>query len=76
MSNSIASRGLRAALVVISGALLIALAACSNTYGPPVAGQPLTWGQRHYVELQKANAAHDSRRSDRSSHQGKGFHGQ
>jgi len=67
MTNSIASRGLRAALFAFSGALLIGLAACSNTYGPPVAGEPLTWGQQHYLDNERAQANHDSRRSDSSS---------
>jgi hypothetical protein len=76
MKNSIVSRGLRAALLGFSGVLLLGLAACANTYGPPVPGQPLSWGQQHYVDVQKAQQAHDSRRSDRSDHQGSGFHGQ
>jgi hypothetical protein len=68
MKNSIASRGLRAALFASSGALLLALAACNNGYGPPAPGQTsLTWGQQHYLDVQKARANHDSGRSDRSS---------
>jgi hypothetical protein len=66
MNNSIASRGLRAALLVSSGALLLTLAACNNGYGPPTPGETsLTWGQQHYLDVQKANANHDSGRNDR-----------
>jgi hypothetical protein len=65
MKNTIASRGLRATLFVFSGALLLALAACNNGYGPPAPGQAsLTWGQQHYLDVQKAQADHDSRQSD------------
>ena len=71
MKNSIVTRGLRTALLGFSGALLLGLAACGNTYGPPVAGQPLTWGQQHYLDNQKAIAAHEARRADHGS---KGFH--
>jgi hypothetical protein len=68
MKNSIASRGLRAAILVSSSALLLALAACNNGYGPPSPDQAsLTWGQQHYLDVQKAQANHDSGRSDRSS---------
>jgi hypothetical protein len=68
MKNTIASRGLRAALFASSGALLLTLAACNNGYGPPAPGEAsLTWGQQHYLDVQKANANHDSGRSDRSS---------
>ena len=34
------------------------LSACNNQYGPPVPGQPLTWGQKHYLhnkEYQQIN---------------------
>lgn len=77
MKNTHAPRWLRATLFGFSGALLLAVAACSsNTYGPPIAGQPVSWGQQHYLDVQKAQAAHDSRRSDRSSsHSGAGFRG-
>lgn len=76
MKNSIASRGLRAALFAFSGSLLLGLAACNNGYGPPSPDQAsLTWGQQHYLDNQAAQANHDSRRSDRSDHQGAGFHG-
>jgi hypothetical protein len=77
MTSSIASRGLRAALLVVSGALLLGLAACENSYGPPLPGQSsLTWGQQHYLDNQRAQADHDSRRSDRSDHQGSSLQGQ
>ena len=64
MKNSMASRGLRAALFAFSGMALLALAACNNGYGPPVEGQPLTWGQQHYLDNQKAQAVHEARQSD------------
>ena len=68
MKNTIASRGLRAAFLAFSGVLLLGLAACNNGYGPPSPDQTsLTWGQQHYLDVQKAQADHDSRRSDRSS---------
>lgn len=68
MTNSFASRGLRAALFAFSGALLFGLAACNNGYGPPLPGQTsLTWGQQHYLDNERAQANHDSRRSDSSS---------
>jgi hypothetical protein len=77
MKNSMTSRGVRAALFAFSGVLLLALAACNNGYGPPSPDQAsLTWGQQHYLDNQNAQADHDSRRSDRSDHQGSGFHGQ
>jgi len=72
MSHPKTSRRLRAALFGFSSTLLLATAACSNTYGPPVAGQPATWGQQHYLDVQKAQQDHDSRRSDRSGNQGAG----
>ncbi|WP_395022029.1 hypothetical protein [Dongia sp.] len=55
MTNSIASRGLRTALIAFSGALLLGLAACgTNTYGPPPAGgKPQNWGQQHYLDNQR-----------------------
>ena len=73
MKNSIASRGSRAALLVFSGALLFGLAACNNAYGPPAPGQSsLTWGQQHYLDNQRAQADHDSRRSNNSGTGGPG----
>ena len=36
------------------GVLMLLLSSCSeNTYGPPVPGQPMTWGQKHYLDNQK-----------------------
>ena len=68
MNTNIVSRGLRATLFAFSGAALLALAACNNGYGPPLPGQAsLTWGQQHYLDVQKAQADHDARRSDASS---------
>ncbi len=64
MSNRIASRGFRAALLVVSTALLLGLAACNNGYAPPVEGQPLTWGQQHYLDNQKAIEQHEARQND------------
>ena len=74
MKNRNLSRGLHAALLGVSGAVLLGVAACANTYGPPVAGQPLSWGQQHYVDVQKAQQAHDSRRNDHTGNQGSGYH--
>jgi hypothetical protein len=64
MNNGIASRGLRAALLAFSGALLFGLAACNNQYGPPVQGQPVTWGQQHYIDNMQAQIRHLDGRSD------------
>jgi hypothetical protein len=65
MNSNIASRGHRAALVVFSGALLLALAACNNGYGPPAPGQAsLTWGQQHYLDNQQYQTQHLDARSD------------
>ncbi len=72
MSNSIASRGFRAALLVVSGALLLGLAACNNGYEPPVEGQPVTWGQQHYLDNQRALVMHDARRSNESGQRSTG----
>jgi hypothetical protein len=69
MTNSTASRGFRAALFAFSGALLFGLSACNNTYGPPIPGQPLSYGQQQYLNNIKAQEMHDARRSD-SSNQG------
>jgi hypothetical protein len=52
MTNSNAPRGLRAVFFASSIALLLGLAACSNQYGPPEKGKPLTWGQQHYLDNQ------------------------
>jgi hypothetical protein len=68
MNTITVSRGLRATLFAFSGAALLALAACNNGYGPPLPGQAsLTWGQQHYLDVQKAQADHDARRSDTSN---------
>lgn len=65
MNNNIASHGHRAALVVFSGALLLALVACNNGYGPPAPGQAsLTWGQQHYVDNQQYQDQHLDGRSE------------
>lgn len=72
-NNSMGSRGVRAALFAFSGAALLALAACNNGYGPPAPGQAaLTWGQQHYLDVQKAQGDHDSRRSTNSGTNGPG----
>lgn len=74
MSNSIASRGLRAAFLVVSSALLFSLAACNNGYEPPVQGQPVTWGQQHYLDNQRALVMHDARRSDQAGQRSSAGH--
>jgi hypothetical protein len=54
MENSTASRGPRAALIVFCGALLLGLAACNNTYGPPPAdGKPRNAGEAAYLRNQQ-----------------------
>ena len=45
------SRYARAVLLAIGGGLV--LAGCNNQYGPPVPGQPLTWGQKFYLDNQR-----------------------
>jgi len=68
MNNHIAPRALRATLFAFSSVLLLTLAACNNGYGPPLPGQAsLTWGQQHYLDVRKAQADHDARRSDTSN---------
>jgi hypothetical protein len=32
---------------------LLWLSACANTYGPPPNGKPQTWGQQHYLDVQR-----------------------
>jgi hypothetical protein len=64
MKDSIAPRGFRAALLVFSGALLFGVAACSNQYGPPMEGQPVSWGQQHYLNNKLAQERHLDGRSD------------
>ena len=41
----------RAALLAIGCGLV--LAGCNNQYGPPIPGQPLTWGQKFYLDNQR-----------------------
>jgi hypothetical protein len=45
------SRVAGVALLAIGGGLM--LAGCNNQYGPPVPGQPLTWGQQFYLDNQR-----------------------
>jgi outer membrane biogenesis lipoprotein LolB len=52
-------------LVLAAAALLIS--ACSPV-PPPVPGQPLTWQQKHQLDLQEAQEMHDRRRQDRPCH--------
>ncbi len=66
MKNTIASRGLRATLLVFSGALLFGLAACNNQYRPPVEGESLSWGQQHYLDNQQYAVQHADGRSNSS----------
>jgi hypothetical protein len=47
----------------IGGILL--LSACQPPVPPPVPGQPLTWAQKHQLDLQQAQEMHDRRRQDR-----------
>ena len=45
-------------------AALLLLSACNNQYGPPVEGQPLTWGQQHYLDNQRYQQAVEQGRAD------------
>ncbi|HVM85377.1 MAG TPA: hypothetical protein VMW18_15910 [Candidatus Binatia bacterium] len=67
MSSHHASRRLSTVSLLVSGALLLALSACANTYGPPLAGEPVSWGQQHYLDVQAAQVAHDARASDKGA---------
>ncbi len=52
--NSTSPRGLRAALIAFCGVLLLGLAACNNTYGPPPAdGKPRNAGEAAYLRNQQ-----------------------
>ena len=66
MKNTIASRALRATLLVFSGALLFGLAACNNQYRPPVEGESLSWGQQHYLDNQQYADQHADGRAGNS----------
>ena len=62
----------RTLLCVVGTSLLLGtgaltLSAC-QTVPPPVPGQPLTWAQRHQLDLQEAQDMHDRRRQDRPCH--------
>jgi outer membrane biogenesis lipoprotein LolB len=46
------SRGRCGAVAGLCAALLLS-ACASNQYGPPVEGQPKTWGQQHYLDNQR-----------------------
>lgn len=50
MSSLTLARRVGAAFAVAAPLLL---AACNNTYGPPVNGKPENWGQQHYLDVQK-----------------------
>lgn len=41
------------ARIILGLTAALLLAACNNQYGPPVPGQPLTWGQQHYLHNQE-----------------------
>jgi hypothetical protein len=41
------------ALPVLGILAVLALSACENQYGPPVEGQPMSWGQKHYLDNQR-----------------------
>jgi len=67
MSSHHASRRYSTVSLLVSGALLFALSACANAYEAPIAGEPLTWGQQHYLDVQAAQEAHDARASDKGA---------
>jgi hypothetical protein len=61
MFRRILVRRAGASLVIASGLLL---AACNNTYGPPVNGKPASWGQQHYLDVQKYREQNENRMND------------
>jgi hypothetical protein len=52
----------RSAYIWIVASLL--LSACNNQYRAPVEGQPLTWGQQHYLDNQHYSEAVEQGRAD------------
>ena len=48
------------ALLLVGGGGLM-LAGCKNQYGAPVPGQPLTWGQQHYLDYQRRQEENQNR---------------
>jgi len=42
-----------AGMLLVSLGWLLLLTACNNQYGPPVPGEPLTWGQEQYLRDQQ-----------------------
>jgi hypothetical protein len=45
----------------VSLAAALLLSACNNTYGPPVPGQPLNAGQKHYLDNQRYQQLNNDR---------------
>ena len=44
---------------------VLSLSACeTNQYGPPMEGQPVSWGQQHYLNNKLAQERHLDGRSD------------
>ena len=47
---------------VFAVSALLLLSACGNNqYGPPVSGQSLTWGQKHYLDNQRYQQLNNDR---------------
>jgi len=49
------------ALAGLAAVLLLAACEGSNQYGPPVPGQPMTWGQKHYLDNQRYQQLNNDR---------------
>jgi len=67
MSTHHTARRIPTVSLLMTGALLLTLSACANAYEAPIAGEPLTWGQQHYLDVQAAQEAHDARASDKGT---------
>jgi len=52
-------------LAVLPGiCAVMLLTACNNQYGPPVEGQPLTYGQQRYLDNQAYQELNENRRTE------------
>jgi hypothetical protein len=50
---------------LVWASVAVTLAACQPPIPEPVPGQPLTWAQKHQLDLQEAQDMHDRRKVDR-----------
>jgi hypothetical protein len=55
-------RRLRPVSLAVAAPLL--LVACDNQYRAPVLGQPVTWGQQHYLDNERYQEAVEQGRAD------------